>query len=76
MTQEIDSSRRIRVTIASARPNSRVRACISFGMRPTRMEIMMMLSMPSTISSAVRVKKATQISGLVSQSIKGPQIVG
>ncbi|MNP77454.1 hypothetical protein D3C76_1748860 [compost metagenome] len=30
---------------------------------------MMMLSMPRTISRAVRVKKATQISGLVSHSM-------
>jgi hypothetical protein len=31
----------------------------------------MMLSMPSTISKAVRVRKAIQISGLLSHSIMG-----
>ncbi len=69
MTQVIDSSNRIRVTMARARPKIRVRACICLGMRLTRIEIMMMLSMPRTISRAVRVKKAIQISGLVSHSM-------
>ena len=69
MIQVIDSSRPMRVTIARARPKKRVRACMCGGMRPTRMAIMMMLSMPRTISRAVKVKKATQISGLVSHSI-------
>ncbi|MNP47431.1 hypothetical protein D3C76_1414830 [compost metagenome] len=69
ITQVIDSSRRMRVTIASASPKNRVRGCMCLGMRPTRMEIMMMLSMPRTISRAVRVKNAIQISGLVSHSI-------
>ena len=71
LQQVIDSNSRIRVTIARARPKKRVRGCRCFGMRPTRMAIMMMLSMPRTISRAVRVKKATQISGLVSHSIIG-----
>ena len=70
MTQVIDSNSRIRVTIARARPKKRVRGCRCFGMRPTRIEIMMMLSMPRTISRAVRVKNAIQISGLVSHSMK------
>jgi hypothetical protein len=35
---------------------------------PTRIEMKMMSSMPSTISSAVRVTRAIQTSGLVSQS--------
>ncbi|CNK31920.1 Uncharacterised protein [Mycobacterium tuberculosis] len=69
ITQVIDSNNRMRVTMASARPKIRVRACICLGMRLTRIEIMMMLSMPRTISRAVRVKKAIQISGLVSHSM-------
>lgn len=56
MTQVIDSSNMIRVTMASARPKIRVRGCMCLGMRLTRIEIMMMLSMPRTISRAVRVK--------------------
>ncbi|MNS76336.1 hypothetical protein D3C72_1098800 [compost metagenome] len=72
MTQVIDSSSMIRVTMARARPKIRVRGCMCLGMRLTRIEIMMMLSIPRTISSAVRVKKATQISGLVSHSMCFP----
>src|SRR5690606_17570888 len=45
-------------------------ACCSLGRRATNIEMKMMLSMPRTISRAVRVKKATQISGLVSHSIQ------
>ena len=65
----------IRVTIASARPKNRVRACIWAGIRLTKIAIMMMLSMPSTISNAVSVRNATQISGLVSHSISCVSLV-
>src|SRR5690606_29706874 len=70
ITQVIDSNSRMRVPMASARPKKRALGCCSTGKRLTRMEMKMMLSMPRTISRAVRVRNATQISGLLSHSIQ------
>ena len=56
--QESVSSSAMRVPMASASPMKRAEAWRAGGRRPTRMAIMMMLSTPSTISSAVRVRKA------------------
>ncbi|MOA12215.1 hypothetical protein D3C78_1321880 [compost metagenome] len=69
MIQVMDSSKRMRVTMARAKPKKRVFGCIAFGIRLTRIEIMMMLSIPKTISNTVRVKNAIQISGLRNHSI-------
>ncbi len=66
------------MTIASARPTSRPRARWASGRRPVSTEMKMMLSMPSTISSTVNVRNASQTSGSVRNSIvphferKGP----
>ncbi len=70
ITQAMDSSSRIRVPMASARPKKRAFGCCSLGRRLTRIEMKMMLSMPRTISRAVRVRKATHISGLLSHSMR------
>ena len=53
----------MRVSIAKARPTTRARGCCATGSLAARMEMKMMLSMPSTSSSSVRVAKATHISG-------------
>jgi hypothetical protein len=45
------SSSAMRVPIASSRPMRRARLRCASGSRPTRIEMKMMLSMPSTISS-------------------------
>lgn len=76
MIQVMESSNRMRVTIANANPKKRVRACMWGGIRPTRIAIMMMLSMPRTISRAVKVKNAIQISGLISHSMLRVSCVG
>jgi hypothetical protein len=54
------SSRPMRMNIARNRPMRRANSCFSLGSLSTRIEMKMMLSMPSTSSSAVRVKKAIQ----------------
>ena len=54
--------------IASIRPIVRARFAWSAGSLPDRIEMNTMLSMPRTISSAVRVSRAIQISGSSSQS--------
>ena len=66
---EIVSSSAMRMPIARPSPMYRARSRESAGRRWTRIEMKMMLSMPSTISSTVRVMRATQISGFVSSSI-------
>ena len=68
MTQVMDSSSRIRVTMARPSPRIRALSRFSWGSLPTRMEMKMMLSMPSTISSAVSVRSAIHASGLVIHS--------
>jgi len=57
------------VTMASVRPVLRARRCSPAGSFPARIEMKMMLSMPRTISSTVRVRRAIQVSGEVSQVI-------
>jgi ABC-type multidrug transport system fused ATPase/permease subunit len=59
----------MRMTMAPARPSSRALRCWCLGSLETMIDRKMMLSMPSTISSAVSVSSAAQISGLVSQSM-------
>ena len=68
MIQASDSSSRMREPIASDRPSRRARSRFSGGSRPTRIEMKMMLSTPSTISRAVRVARATQALGSAIQS--------
>ncbi len=62
-------SSRIRNTSASASPICRARLACAGGIRETMTERKMTLSMPSTISSAVRVNNAAQASGVVHNSI-------
>ena len=57
-TQASEASSRMRVSMAPASPTVRARGRCAFGRRPDRIEMKMMLSMPSTISSAVRVASA------------------
>ena len=69
MIQASEASRAIRVPIASSRPSRRARLRCAAGRRPTRIEMKMMLSTPSTISSAVSVARAIQAFGSAIQSI-------
>jgi hypothetical protein len=62
----------MRMTIASPNPTRLASAWRFSGSLPVRMEMKMMLSMPSTISSAVRVMSAIQMSGFVNQSKPAP----
>ena len=62
-------SRMMRNTSASSRPICRARLACAGGMRDTITDRKMTLSMPSTISSAVRVSSAAQASALVNNSI-------
>src|SRR6266446_4128614 len=59
------ASNAIRVSMAPARPTRRARPCSCLGSLPARMEMKMMLSMPSTISSTVNVRRPSHASGLV-----------
>src|SRR5687767_12302113 len=63
----MDSSRRIRMIIASDNPTLRARARSAFGSFPARIEMKTMLSMPRTISRTVKVASAIQPSALVIQ---------
>ncbi len=62
-------SSRMRNTSASASPICRARFACACGMRETMTDRKMTLSMPRTISSAVRVNNAAHASGLVNSSI-------
>lgn len=82
MTQVMQRSSSIRVTIAKARPRKRAFARCASGSLSTRMEIKTMLSIPSTISMTVSVSRAIQASGLlihekskVVEAIKGVKSV-
>ena len=70
----MENSSAMRVSIASASPVMRADSRCSGGSRPTRIEMKMMLSMPSTISSADSVTNAIQACGSVSSSIIGAQL--
>jgi hypothetical protein len=72
MIQVIEKSSSIRMIIASPKPTRLASAWRFSGSLSVRIEIKMMLSMPSTISSAVRVSKAIQISGFANQSKPAP----
>jgi hypothetical protein len=61
---ESASSSPTRMNIARNRPIRRAVSRSRGGSRSTRMEMKMMLSMPSTSSSAVNVKKAIQTCGI------------
>ena len=65
----MENSSAMRVSIASARPVMRADSRRSGGSRLTRIEMKMMLSMPSTISSADSVMNAIHAWGSVSSSI-------
>ena len=62
----IENNNAIRMTIASMSPIVRPLACWCCGNLPARIAMKIILSMPSTISRAVRVMSASQISGFVS----------
>ena len=68
ITQDSDSNRPMRMTMASARPTTRARCCWCFGSRLVSTLMKMMLSMPSTISNAAKVAKAIQMPGSISMS--------
>ena len=60
VSHTMENSSAMRVSIASARPVMRAASRRSGGRRLTRIEMKMMLSMPSTISSADSVMNAIQ----------------
>ena len=59
--QVMEKSSRMRVTMAAARPSRRADPCWASGSLPARIEMKTMLSMPRTISSAMRVANAIQV---------------
>ena len=61
----------MRMNIAALSPSSRARARWCSGSLPVSIEMKTMLSIPRTISSSVRVRKATHTSGLASRSSMG-----
>jgi hypothetical protein len=69
MSHLIDSSRRIRVTSAKARPMVRARACWARGSLPARIEMKMTLSIPRTISRKLNVTRLTHAFGSPTQFI-------
>ena len=69
VSHTMENSSAMRVSIASARPVMRADSRRSGGSRLTRIEMKMMLSMPSTISSADSVMNAIHACGSVSSSI-------
>ena len=69
VSHTMENSSAMRVSIASARPVMRADSRRSGGSRLTRIEMKMMLSMPSTISSADSVTNAIHAWGSVSISI-------
>ena len=62
-------SNRMRNTSASASPICRARLACGCGMRATTTDRKMTLSMPSTISNAVKVNNAAHASGLVRSAV-------
>src|SRR5262245_24316648 len=73
MTQAMPSSRMRRGMSARMMPRRRARGCWSFGSLPTSTAMNTILSMPSTISSAVSVSRLSQISGFANQSMTLPR---
>src|SRR6266849_3751699 len=74
LIQASRNRRPMRMNIARARPILRARSLPASGSLSTRMEMKMMLSMPSTSSSAVSVRKAIQALGSDNSSIGSPGI--
>src|SRR5258708_15071244 len=72
LIQASRNSRPMRMNMARARPILRARSLLAPGSLSTRMEMKMMLSMPSTSSSAVSVRKAIQACGSDNSSIQVP----
>ena len=68
--QDAKNSSTIRMIIASESPTIRARRRCDSGSRLVRIEMNTMLSIPSTSSRTNRVRKATQISGLVRRSTR------
>ena len=68
MTQASDNSNRMRVIMAPPSPRTRALCRCWGGSLPTRIEMKMMLSMPSTISRRVNVASAIQALGSNNQS--------
>src|SRR5690606_17100341 len=67
-----ETSRQMRVMQATAMPNLRAKARFSAGSRPTAIEMNTRLSMPSTISSALRVTRVSQTFG----SARNSKLIG
>ena len=67
--QASTSSRPMRMNIAMNKPRRRANSCRALGSLSTKIEIKMMLSIPSTNSNAVSVAKAIQVCGLERSSI-------
>src|SRR5215207_8004315 len=67
-------SSRIRVISARESPSLRAFGCCSRGNLPARIEMKITLSIPSTISRAVSVKREIHVCGSLSHSIMGRQI--
>ena len=65
-TQLMASSSRMRMPMAATMPTRRALSRWSSGSLLARIEMKMMLSMPRTISSTVRVSSASQTSGFMS----------
>ena len=63
ISQVMENSSAMRVSIAKPRPRTRARGCCSFGSREARMDRKMMLSMPRTISRTVSVRNDSQACG-------------
>ena len=59
----------MRETMARSRPTRRAPFCWRAGSFPARIEMKMMLSIPSTISRAVNVRKPIQTPGCVIHSM-------
>src|SRR6187551_3516170 len=70
VSHTMENSSAMRVSMASARPVMRADSRCAGGSRLTRIEMKMMLSMPSTISSADSVMNAIHAWGSVTSSIK------
>src|SRR5215213_8936555 len=72
--QPIEKSIAMRINIASNNPVVRARCRWLVGNLSARIEMKMMLSTPSTISSTVRVSSAVQIAGSLNHSTFRPQV--
>jgi hypothetical protein len=69
MMKDSNNNKAIRKNMAMNKPMRLAISCLAFGNLLTNMEIKMMLSMPSTSSSKVKVASAIHIWGLVNKSM-------